>query len=118
MLNSAIKPKEKVHGLENGFNLPKHLAEHIYMFTGDSINVRFKAKRYIINDIIDWFGTGVRFSDVTDEWLTVDVEVNETAMYKWALQYAEHVVVLSPKPLRDNVYDGLKYSLKNYIEEE
>lgn len=39
-----VKPMKKVKGLENGLNLPKHMAEHIYMFTGESAAVTFRAK--------------------------------------------------------------------------
>lgn len=40
----------KVSGLEKGFNLPKHMAEHIYMFCGESIpvKVRTNPKRAVV----------------------------------------------------------------------
>lgn len=117
LLDTQAKPMKQVHGLENGFNLPKHLAEHIYMFTGDTVHVKFKARKYILNDIIDWFDRNAKFSEESDEWITVDVDVNETAMHKWALQYAEHIVVIKPENLRNSVYEGLKNSLKLYEEE-
>lgn len=117
LLDTQAKPMKQVHGLENGFNLPKHLAEHIYMFTGDTVHVKFKARKYILNDIIDWFDRNAKFSEESDEWITVDVDVNETAMHKWALQYAEHIVVIKPESLRNSVYEGLKNSLKLYEEE-
>ena len=61
LLPTPAKPMEKVRGLENGFNLPVHMAEHIYMFAGESGIVTFRAKKYLLNDIIDWFGGGVTF---------------------------------------------------------
>lgn len=81
------------------------------------ISIKKGAKKYVINDIIDWFGKNITFSDVSEEWLTVDADVNETAMYRWALQYAEHIVIISPQTLKNNVYEGLKRSLKLYEEE-
>lgn len=44
ILPVPVKPMKKVKGLENGLNLPKHMAEHIYMFTGESAAVTFRAK--------------------------------------------------------------------------
>lgn len=35
MSDTPVKPMKLVKGLENGLNLPKHMAEHIYMFTGE-----------------------------------------------------------------------------------
>ena len=34
------------------------------MFGGESITVSFKAKRSIVNQILDWFDGNVEFSDV------------------------------------------------------
>ena len=65
MLSTPVKAMNKVKGLENGLNLPKHMAEHVYMFTGESATVTFRAKKYLVSEIIDWFGKEVRFSDVS-----------------------------------------------------
>lgn len=89
--------------LKNGFDLPKHMAENIYMFGGESICVTFRAKKYIIKDALDWFGTDVRFSNETEDEVDISVMVNEYAMLYWALQYGEHIEVLSPESLRKRV---------------
>lgn len=99
LLDTPVKKMKQVKGLENGLNLPKHMAEHIYMFTGESALVTFRAKKYLVSEIIDWFGTDVKFSDETEDEVTVRVNVNLEAMRKWALQYAVHVKVLAPENL-------------------
>lgn len=99
MLSTPVKAMNKVKGLENGLNLPKHMAEHVYMFTGESATVTFRAKKYLVSEIIDWFGKEVRFSDETEDEVMVRVMVNLEAMRKWALQYAVHVKVLGPEKL-------------------
>ena len=88
LLATSIKPMKQVKGLEHGFNLPKHMAEHIYMFSGDSTHVAFRLKKYLLNQIIDWFGSEIEFFDETEDEVTAKVYVNYTAMRKWALQYA------------------------------
>ena len=67
ILPVPVKPMKKVKGLENGLNLPKHMAEHIYMFTGESAAVTFRAKKYLVSEIIDWFGKDIKFSDETED---------------------------------------------------
>lgn len=114
ILNNKVKPKKQVKGLENGLNLPKHMAEHIYMFSGDSVRVMFRTKKYLLSEIFDWFGKDVTFSDETDEEVTCSVYVNEMAMRKWALQYALHVRVLSPQSMVDGVKEDLKRAMENY----
>ena len=37
-------------------NLPKHMAEHIYMFSGKSIRVKFWTHDFMMNCLVDWFG--------------------------------------------------------------
>ena len=114
LLDTPVKPKDKVKGLENGLDLPKHMAEHLYMFSGESIIVKFIAKRYIITEVIDWFGKDVKFSNATDDEVTVTVKVNEMAMQLWALQYARHIRVISPKSLVEKIKNDIAFAMENY----
>ncbi len=114
ILDTPAKPQSKVPEIKNGFNLPKHMAEHIYMFAGESVPVTFRAKKYIVADIIDWFGKDVEFYDETDDELTVRTTVNENAMRAWGLQYARHITVLTPQSLVDAIKADLKTAMGNY----
>ena len=114
MTDKPAKSQRSVPELKNGFNLPKHMAEHIYMFAGESIPVTFRAKKYIVGDVIDWFGKDVTFFDETETEVTVRTTVNENAMRCWALQYALHIRVLSPQSLRDGIKEDLQNALQEY----
>lgn len=116
ILSSKAKPQKQVKGLENGLNLPKHMAEHIYMFAGESIRVRFRTKKYLLSEVFDWFSKDVTFSDETEDEVTCSVYVNAQAMRKWALQYALHVQILSPQSLVDGVKEDLKIATERYGE--
>ncbi len=116
LLDTPAKPMKRVSGLEHGLNLPKHMAEHIYMFSGESIWVTFRAKRYLVSDIIDWFGKDVNFTDITEEKMNVIVKVSQEAMRLWAMQYALHIKVLAPQSLRDNIRQDLEDALKQYAD--
>ncbi len=113
LLDTPAKPKEQV---EDGkqFSLPKHMAEHLYMFGGKSIPVTFRTKKYNLNDVIDWFGTEITFSDETEEEVTVHVTVNRDAMRHWALQYCRHVTILTPSDLAQEVKADLQNALNAY----
>ena len=54
MLPTKAKPMKQVKGLENGLNLPKHMAEHIYMFSGDSEMVKIKTTADMMNRAACW----------------------------------------------------------------
>ncbi len=114
ILDEPAAPMRSIKGLEHGLDLPKHMAENIYMFGGDSIKVVFRAKRYIVGDILDWFGGDVAFTDVTETEVTATVQVNELAMFYWAMQYGEHVEVIEPPELRDKVLAAAKSIVTKY----
>ena len=98
----ARPPRERIGG-KTGLNLPKHMAEHIYMYAGKSIRVTFLAHHNKMQDIVDWFGLDFDITKIDEETIEVNVLVNEMAMYRWALQYGNWVEVLSPKSLREEL---------------
>lgn len=117
LTDRPVRPAKEIKGCEMGFDLPQHMAEHIYMFSGESGTVVFKAKKYIINHILDWFGTEVTFYNENEEDVTVSVTVNLEAMKYWAMQYANHIKVLSPRSLVEEIKGDLKKAVDMYDEE-
>lgn len=114
ILDMPQKPMKKVKGLENGFDLPKHMAEHIYMFSGESDIVTFNLKKYLISEVIDWFGKDIEFFDESADEIKARVKVNLSAMRKWALQYVLHTKILAPQSLVDEVREDIINAGKNY----
>ncbi len=114
LLDTPARAQKTVQGLEHGLDLPKHMAEHLYMFPGESAPVTFRMKKHILNDVIDWFGTDVHFSNESGDEVTARVEVNLRAMKLWAIQYGPYVKVLSPDKLAEEVKQGLETALKQY----
>ena len=114
-LDLPAKPISSVKGLENSLNLPQHLAEHIYMFSGESSNVEMIIQRRILSDIFDWFGNEVSFSDESENSVRVHVKVNETALLKWAMQYGSYVEIIKPEHLRNAVIDQIEEMRNKYL---
>ncbi len=114
LLDTTAKPMKKVKGLENGLDLPRHMAEHIYMFSDKTERIQFKAKKYIVSEIIDWFGKDVKFTDETEDEVTAEVKVSLMAMKFWALQYAEHITVTSPENLVNDIKTALQKAAEKY----
>ena len=115
LLDSPVRPSKTVRGLKNGVDLPKHMAEHIYMFQDESDTVEFRFKKYIINDVMDWFGNDIKFSDESEDEATARVRVNLAAMRLWAMQYGRHIKILSPQSLVDTVAADLKEAAEKYL---
>ena len=71
-------------------------------------------KKNILNDVIDWFGADISFSDETEDEVTARVTVNWHAMRHWALQYCRHIRILTPSDLKEQVKQDLAVALANY----
>ena len=114
LLDEPAKPMKQVAGLEKGLNLPKHMAEGIYMFTGKNVQVKFRTKPSLISDVLDWFGHDVRLRKEEDDYVIATVTVNEQAMFYWAMQYGEHIEVLSPESLREKLGEAARNMVEKY----
>lgn len=101
ILDKARKPLKELK--ERELNLPRHMAEHVYMYSGDSIRAKFKAKNYLIDQIVDWFGIDVKITPVDNEECMAEVYVNKEAFFCWALQYSLHTEVIEPQDMRDRI---------------
>ena len=114
LLDTPVKPVRQVAGMQNGLYLPQHMAEHVYMFSGESVPVTFRMKKSILNDMIDWFGSGITFSRETEDEVTARVTVNRSAMRYLAEQYCRFIRILSPTDLAETIKTDLQEALKSY----
>lgn len=115
ILDEKRKPQSDVKDFANGFNLPKHMAEHIYMFSGESVSVKLKTTTDMMNELIDWFGKDFRIRELDEEsHIEVAVNCNQDAMFYWALQYGPYVEVLEPVALRDRLSENIKSMADKY----
>ena len=114
MEKAKTKPMKQVKGLEKGLNLPKHMAEHIYMFSGDSISITLHTTADMMSELVDWFGKDIRILKKEGENITVEVQCNEAAMRYWALQYGPYVEVISPERLRDRIREDITKMAEKY----
>lgn len=118
LLEEKVKPMNKVSGLEKGLNLPKHMAEHIYMFSGDSISVKIRTTQDMIGQLVDWFGMDIKIIEKNTENIIVKFDCNYSAMRYWALQYGTYVEVLSPKDLREQLKEDIGRMADKYFKKE
>ncbi len=117
MLEDKIKPMKQVKGLEKGLNLPKHMAEHIYMFSGESVTIKLKTTADMMSELVDWFGMDFNILEKNGEEIVVRLKCNYNAMRYWALQYGPYVEVLSPVELRKELWDDVKKMAEKYSNE-
>ena len=103
MLDEKVKPMDQMEDFVQGYSLPKHMAEHIYMFSGPSVQVKMRVSEHMIGALIDWFGKKFRIVQEEADKLIVSVACNKHAMRYWALQYGQYAEILEPESLRDEI---------------
>ena len=115
LLDEPAKPFESLPWAKSRrLDLAEYMREHIYMYSSESVRVKFRAVKPMISDVIDVFGTEVRFFDETAETVTVSAMVNEMAMLQFARSFAPDVVVLEPKNLAQKVVETAVRTVEVY----
>ena len=111
MLTEKVKQQNQVMGLEQGLNLPKHMAEHIYMFSGGSVTINM----LVDETIIDWFGNDFYvIKKRQNNQVLVRLRCNEQAFFYWTLQYGPYVEVLEPVSLRRKIAEAVSEMNEKY----
>lgn len=104
----------EIKGMKYGFDIPKHISEHVYMFADNVSRVKFKVKKSIMGEVVDWFGLDFAVRSETEEEAVIQVNSSEQAMVFWAMQYDEYVEVLEPENIRDRIKENIREMAEKY----
>lgn len=116
ILDENIKPFDGLKGSDGRkLDLEEYMDKHVYMFSGENVKAVFRADKSLISDIIDMFGKDVRFSEETDDEITVTVNVNKLAMEQFAKAFTPWIEVIKPVALRERMIKKLNKSLGKYM---
>lgn len=93
-------------------------SQMIHMYVGQETveNIRIKFKKEIFKTIIDEFGKNITLSkDVDGSYILElrDFAISE-GLIGWIMMMGDNVEVISPKTLKDNLYQRLKSLLEKY----
>lgn len=79
----------------------------IYAFGGKPEYVKMKCQHYILDDVIDRFGTGIRIRELNEKEFEVTMTIPPKGLHFWALQYLPHVEVIEPAWLREEIINSI-----------
>ena len=114
-LDEPVKPFESLSwAKERRLDLAEYMREHIYMFSSENVRAKFRIVKPMISDVIDMFGKEIRFSDETDDTVTVTATVNEMSMLQFARSFAPDVVLLEPEFLAKKVKETAERTVEVY----
>lgn len=112
MLSCSAKSIKKTK--EGNINLSRHMAEHIYMFSGESERVKFKTKSSLIDQVIDWYGEDADIQMINQDECVVSVFVNKDAFFYWSMQYSIHIEVIEPLDIRNRIKQSAEQMCEKY----
>ena len=108
-------PLRSLPGYENGIDYKELSSTKPYMYTDKPERIEFLADIEIIDQIVDWFGTGVQFVRTDDPAkVKVFLKASPNAMVHWAMQYIGFVEVVEPVGLREKIREVLKEGERKY----
>lgn len=115
--DAYVKPFETLQW-SNGrrLDLAEYMKEHVYMYAGENADVKFRITKPMISDVIDMFGSDVRFLDEDENGVTVSAHINLMSMEQFAKSYAPDVVVLKPQELADKIKLSMEETVQKYNE--
>lgn len=115
LTEQPLTPLQSVKGYEAGVDY-KELATGLpYMFNDKPQPVEMIAEGYIIDQVIDWFGTDIRLQQLDGGKVRVSLKASLQAMEHWAMQYINHVEVIAPEELREKIRENLKKAQEKYM---
>lgn len=113
-LDTPLKSLRMLKGFETGIKLSEYIKAHPNLWSGKPMHITFQCKQYMMNDVVDSFGTDLRIEKLPDDMIKVHVQVSESAMLHWAIQFADAIEVLSPQSLREQIAETLRNALRKY----
>jgi predicted DNA-binding transcriptional regulator YafY len=108
LLETPVKPKSQVEGLENGLNLQDYVYQNLNMFTDEAKDTEFVTDKKYVSLIIDFFGKHVTFHEKDDGTVSCRLKVSAMAMKHWATEHANIIRVISPESLVEEIREEIR----------
>lgn len=114
ILDSDTKPITEVKGFENGIDITEYVNENIYMFATKAIKATLRIyDNWATSYVDEWFGKNSRFFEKNGN-IFAEIDVNESSLIYWCLQYGECVELIKPQQTRDKIKSILEQMNKRY----
>ena len=114
LLETPVKPKNRVQGLEEGLNLQDYVYQNLNMFSGEVTDTEFVIQERYVSLIIDFFFFFFSFHEQGDGTVSCRLKVSRIAMKYWAAEHANIVRVVSPESLADEIREEIRKAGRLY----
>lgn len=114
ILDKPLTPITTIDGYESGINYKELASSLPYMYTDKLEHIEFISHKCIIDQIVDWFGDEIIFTELDSDYVKVSLKASPNAMEHWAMQYINYVEITKPAELRKRIKANLKNGTKKY----
>lgn len=118
LYNRPAMDIRKIEKYRNGFQLDEYMREHLYMVSGETVNVTMKLLKKNIGDFIDWYGKDFMVVKREPEEITIRVSVNDSALIYWALQYGKIATIISPESVKIKLQKEVQLLSDKYLKKD
>lgn len=96
-------------------NLPSYFYENLNTNLNNSKIVKFRAKKAIINDIVDQF-ENFEFTGECNDYCYVKASIDINTMFHWSFKHATNIKIISPQILKQKIRNSAQRLANQYIE--
>jgi hypothetical protein len=108
---AAVPLKDLLPNGEEG--LRNYIEENIYATSGKRVMIELEGSDEMTDTVLDAFGDNAAIKPTADGNIHVRIKTNENkGLYRWLMQYAGSLKVISPEHIRDGVKERLKAALE------
>ena len=97
MLDTPVKPRNQVVGLEEGLNLQEYVYQNLNMFSGKAEKVEFEIPHSAVSLVIDFFGKHVSFTEMENGMVSSDHSGNGRFADRPACRYFIWSLCIQPE---------------------
>ncbi|MBR4890691.1 MAG: WYL domain-containing transcriptional regulator [Clostridia bacterium] len=112
--DDSLTPVTSVEGYKGGIDYKQISTALPYMYTDKPENIEMIADKCIIDQLVDWFGKDIIFTEINEKQIRVQLTASPMAMENWAMQYVKHVEVTKPEKLRNSIKEILNSAQEKY----
>ena len=109
--------EHKFTNSNGSFSSTKYREKHAIMYSGKIEDIILECRNYMVNTLIDSFGSEIRIEKVDEGWIRVRLKSSVDGVVLWATQYCSDCRAIDPPILVSKVKEKLKKGIENYIDE-
>jgi len=97
------------------FNSYDYISTKMYMYGGKETSITLRCDNYILDDVIDTFGTNITILNEKEaNTFIAMITSSKTGFIYWALQYLKYCTVLEPSTLKNEITEIINQAKLRY----